>query len=201
MTRIRELRKAKGLTLKDMSAIFHVSLATVGFWEQGKNEPSYSMLLQMSKFFNVPIDYILCNDEAVERHSGNWIPVYGRVAAGIPIEAIDDDIVDQEELTPEMMKDGAEYRGLRIAGHSMEPRIREGDVVIVRIQPDVESGEVAIVFVNGDEATCKQIKKTPEGVSLISFNPAFDPIFFTNEEIKQKPVKVWGKVVELRAKF
>ena len=201
MNRIRELRKKTGMSMETLAKRLRIASSTLGYWERGEYEPGQNMLIELSSIFNVPIDYILGNDEAIERHAGNWIPVYGRVAAGIPIEAIDDDIVDQEELSPEMMKDGAEYRGLRIAGHSMEPRIREGDVVIVRIQPDVESGEVAIVFVNGDEATCKQIKKTPEGVSLISFNPAFDPIFFTNEEIKNKPVKVWGKVVELRAKF
>lgn len=199
MNRVKELRKAKGYTQARLAKELNIHQTAISQWETGRTSPDQQTAKKMADLWGVSMEYVLGYSEKPQKT--NWIPVYGRVAAGIPIEAIDDDIVDQEELTPEMMKDGAEYRGLRIAGHSMEPRIREGDVVIVRIQPDVESGEVAIVFVNGDEATCKQIKKTPEGVSLISFNPAFDPIFFTNEEIKQKPVKVWGKVVELRAKF
>lgn len=198
MTRIRELRKSRGMTLKDMAAVFHVSLAAVGFWEQGKNEPSYATLKKMSEYFGVSVDYILGNEENIP--SGNWIPVYGKVAAGIPVTAVDE-VVDQEELTDDMVKDGSEYIGIRVAGQSMEPKISEGDTVIVRIQPDVEDGEIAVVLVNGDEATCKKIKKTPEGVMLLSLNPAFSPIFYTNKEVETLPVKILGKVVELRAKF
>ena len=79
--------------------------------------------------------------------------------------------------------------------------MKEGDVVIVRLQDDCDTGDIAIVFVNGDEATCKKIKKTPEGVLLIPFNDAFEPMFYTNQEIIDLPVRIFGKVVELRAKF
>lgn len=200
MNRIRELRKKMGVSMNSLAKKLQIAESTLGYWERGVYEPSRDMLIELSAIFQVPIDYILGNDDAIEMRSGNWIPVYGKVQAGLPIEATED-IIDQEELAPDMVKDGSEYMALQIRGHSMEPRIREGDVVIIRLQPDVESGEVAVVFINGDEATCKQIKKTPEGVSLISFNPAFDPMFFTNEEVRSKPLTILGKVVELRAKF
>lgn len=128
------------------------------------------------------------------------IPVLGYVAAGIPIEAIED-IIDYEELDPKEYRDGAEYFGLQIKGASMEPRFTDGDVVIVRKQPDVDSGQIGIVCINGDHATCKKIKKTPEGVMLISTNPAYEPIFYSNEEIASIPITILGRVVELRAKF
>lgn len=198
MNNIRALRKEKGMTLDDLSRIFNVSRATLGFWEQGKYEPNNAALIKMSEFFGVSVDYILGNEENIP--SGNWIPVYGKVAAGIPVTAVDE-VVDQEELTDDMVKDGSEYIGIRVAGQSMEPKISEGDTVIVRIQPDVEDGEIAVVLVNGDEATCKKIKKTPEGVMLLSLNPAYQPIFYTNKEVETLPVKILGKVVELRAKF
>ena len=83
----------------------------------------------------------------------------------------------------------------------MLPRFTEGDVVIVRLQADVNTGDIAIVLVNGNEATCKKIKKTPEGVMLISTNPDYEPMFYSNQEIAELPVRIWGKVVELRAKF
>ena len=127
------------------------------------------------------------------------IPVYGSVAAGIPLDAIQD-IEDYEEITDEMARAG-EYAALKIKGNSMLPRFTPGDVVIVKLQNDVDNGDIAIVMVNGDEATCKKIKKTPEGVMLISTNPDYEPMFYTNREIEEKPVKIWGKVVELRAKF
>ena len=77
----------------------------------------------------------------------------------------------------------------------------DGDIVIVKIQSHIEDGEIAIVFVNGDDATCKKIKKTPNGIMLISNNPAFEPMFYSNEDIENLPVRVLGKVVELRGKF
>ena len=83
----------------------------------------------------------------------------------------------------------------------MIPRMYEGDVVIVRAQPDVENGEVAIVCVNGDEATCKVVRKTEEGISLISYNPSHDVMFYSKKQVNDLPVKIIGKVVELRAKF
>ncbi len=127
------------------------------------------------------------------------IPVYGAVAAGIPFDAITD-IEDYEEISADMAKCG-EYAALRIHGDSMEPRMTEGDVVIVRVQSTIENGETAIVIVNGDESTCKKIKKTPEGILLISTNPKYEPMFYSNKQIEELPVRIFGKVVELRAKF
>lgn len=127
------------------------------------------------------------------------IPVFGRVAAGVPLEAIGD-IVDQEQLSPDM-DSSYEYAGLVIHGNSMSPRFIEGDTVIVRLQDDVESGDTAIVFVNGTDATCKIVKKVDDGIELHSINTDYGIMPFTQEEIKSLPVKIWGKVVELRRKI
>ena len=130
---------------------------------------------------------------------GTPINVFGRVAAGIPIEAIED-IIDTEEITEELAATG-DFFGLQIKGDSMEPRITEGDVVIVRQQEDAETGETVIVLINGQDATCKRLKKYTEGIMLISNNPKYEPMIFSNQEIIEKPVKIIGKVVELRGKF
>ena len=79
--------------------------------------------------------------------------------------------------------------------------MRDGDVVIVRKQDDADTGDVAVVMVNGDNATVKRIKKEPSGITLIPNNPAYDPIYYSNTEIRDLPVRIIGKVVELRAKF
>lgn len=127
------------------------------------------------------------------------IPVLGYVAAGIPIDAIED-IVGWEDISRVRYGSG-EYFGLQIQGHSMEPKISDGDVVIVRRQPDVDSGDIAVVLVNGDDATVKRIKKSPQGVTLIPSNPAYEPMYYSNEEIESLPVQILGRVVELRAKL
>ena len=131
---------------------------------------------------------------------GTWVPVLGDVAAGIPIEAVEN-IVDYEEIDTAMASNG-KYYGLRIKGSSMEPRIREGDVVIVRQQEDADTGDTAVVLVNGESATVKRIKKEPDGgLWLLPNNPAYDPQHYSPAEVAEKPVRIIGKVVELRGKF
>lgn len=150
------------------------------------DDPDQRKMLERMGFLNI-------------KPQGVRIPVYGSVAAGIPLEAIQD-IEDYEEITEDMARAG-NFAALKIKGNSMLPRFTPGDVVIVRLQDDVDTGDIAIVMVNGDEATCKKIKKTPEGVMLISTNPEYEPMFYSNQEIADLPVRIWGKVVELRAKF
>lgn len=141
-------------------------------------------------------------DPQIEREKirkGVTINVLGRVAAGIPIEAIEN-IIDTEEISEEMAKTG-DFFGLQIHGDSMEPKISEGDIVIVRKQEDAENGQIIIATVNGTDATCKRLRKYRDGIELISNNPSYDPMFFSNDEIESKPVKIIGRVVELRARF
>ena len=127
------------------------------------------------------------------------INVLGRVAAGIPIEAIEN-IIDTEEITEELARTG-DFFGLQIHGDSMIPNICDGDVVIVRQQEDAETGDIVIATVNGTDATCKRLRKYKDGIELIANNPSYDPLDFSNQEIIDKPVKIIGKVVELRRKF
>ncbi len=135
-----------------------------------------------------------------EESQGVRIPVLGRVVAGIPLEAIEE-IEDYEEI-PRKMAASGEFFALKIKGRSMEPKLTEGDIVIVRKQEDVDSGDTAIVLVNGDEATVKQIKKTEAGIMLIGFNvEVYQPHFYSNEQIEALPVRIIGKVVESRHKW
>ena len=134
-----------------------------------------------------------------KKTKGVWIPVLGKVQAGVPMEAIED-IIDYEEIDADMAKNG-DYFALQIKGASMEPRFVEGDVVIVRKQPIVENGDIAVVMVNGDEATIKNFYRESNGIKLIPTNPAYDIMFYTPYEVDNLPVTILGKVVELRGKF
>jgi repressor LexA len=115
------------------------------------------------------------------------------------VEAVEE-VLDYEEITPQMAATG-EFFALRIRGQSMEPRMLDGDVVIVRQQNDINSGEVGVFLVNGDEATVKKARKQDDGILLIPYNSDFDSMFYSNDAIEQLPVRVIGKVVELRGKF
>lgn len=201
MNRIKMLRKSLGIKQIELCKKLGITQGALSGWENEKFEPDLNSIKKMANIFNVSIGYLLGEDEvnSVVQNSIKT-PVLGYVAAGIPIEAIED-IVDYEELDTKQFNPNYEYFGLKIKGDSMMPRMQNGDVVIVQKQSDVESGDIAIVCINGAEATCKQLKKHANGITLISYNTAYEPMFFTNQEIDDKPITVLGKVVELRGKF
>lgn len=154
-------------------------------------------LSKIADHFNVSADYLMSGKKTPSRRT---VPVYGQVSAGIPIEAITD-IEDYEEITDEMASNG-EYIALKIHGHSMEPRMCEGDVIIVRLQADVEDGQFAVVMVNGEEATCKKIKKLDNGgIALLSTNPLYEPQYYPAGKNGESPVRILGRVVEIRCKI
>lgn len=202
--KIYELRKHHGLTLEQVADVVGVGKSTVRKWETGMiANMRRDKIALLAKALHTSPAYLMGweDDNTIEEsHSAQRIPVLGYVAAGIPIEAIEN-IIDYEELSPDMLKGGAEYFALKIKGQSMEPKISDGDVVIVRKQPDVDSGQIAIVCVNGDEATCKKVMKQENGILLLPLNPAYAPTFYSNEDIESIPITVLGRVVELRAKF
>lgn len=213
---IKEYRKSHNLSMQDFANISGISKAYIGVLEKiynPKNKepvaPTLEKMKAIAGAMGMSLDDMLkalnTNQPVVvsskpQPARGVRIPVLGRVVAGIPIEAITD-IIDYEEIPAQMAKGGT-YFALQVKGRSMEPTLHEGDVVIVRQQPEVENGEIAIVLINGDEATVKEVKESPEGLTLIGHNVAiYTPHFYNRKEIEALPVQILGKVVELRRKF
>lgn len=199
--RIKEARKSAGLTQLELAKKTELSRSYIGDIEKDRYNPSVSTLQLIATATNTPLEDLLPSTKTVSPTGrGVRIPVLGRVVAGIPIEAVEE-ILDYEEITPELAATG-EFFALKIRGHSMEPRMMEGDVVIVRRQDDVESGDIAIVLVNGNEATVKRVKKQEDGITLIANNiSVYEPHYYSNKEIEELPVRILGKVVELRGKL
>lgn len=189
------------MTQLDLAKRLNVGTTSVSNWCNGLKSPRMDKVDAMCKLFNCSRTDLMEDNTSLStsRKRGVVIKVLGRVAAGIPIEAVED-VIDTEEITEEMAATGT-YFGLQIKGDSMVPNICDHDVVIVRQQEDAETGDTVIALVNGDDATCKRLKKYHDGIELIPNNPNFQPIYFSNEEIQSKPVRIIGKVVELRRKF
>ena len=204
--RLKDLRKAHGLTQKQLAHDLGLGLQTIVGYENGRRFPNASALSALEKYFDVTGSYLLgrednsvtAADEPADS-TGVLIPVLGYVRAGVPITAIEN-ILDYEEITPEMARSG-EFFALSVRGDSMEPRICEHDIVIVRQQSDVDSGDIAVVLINGSDATIKRVQKHPSGISLVPFNPSYATVFYTWQECEQLPVSIIGKVIELRGKF
>lgn len=125
--------------------------------------------------------------------------VYGTIPAGVPMECIED-IIDTEEISADMIKGGKQYFGLRIKGNSMFPDYLDGDTIILEKVDDCESGDECVVMVNGSDGTFKKVIKNENGIILQPLNSEYQPMFYTNEQIKTLPVKIIGKVIELRRK-
>lgn len=181
------------------------------YWEDvrdGYETPNDQLITRLSILLDTTYEYLmgLTDDPSIpeDDRTGVKIRVFGEVAAGIPIKQIDnfdpEDSDSWEEIRRSFSKNGV-YFALRIKGDSMQPRMFEGDIVIVRKQEDVESGDVAVVAINGDKATCKKIRKTEEGILLVPLNTAkYEPAFFSNAQIQKLPITILGKVVEVRGK-
>lgn len=206
--RIKQRRIELGLSVDEVAEKLGKNRATIYRYESNdiENFPVGTLEPLAKILETTPAQLIGWNYDDSENQDVNSnkskavkIPVLGDVAAGIPIEAVES-ILDYEEIDEELASKG-EFFGLRIKGNSMAPRIQSGDVVIVRVQSDAESGDIVIAKVNGDDACCKKLQKHDEGISLISLNPEYEPMFFSKKDIADLPVHIIGKVVELRGKF
>lgn len=199
--KLKKLRKDKKLTQAQLATIIGVERSSIGKYETGTT-PSMDVLAIFAEYFNVTVDYLLgLSDDNTSplASSGAWVPVLGQVQAGIPIEAVQN-VLDYEDIS-NISKDPSEYFALQVKGQSMEPKFSEGDVVIVKKQDTAEDGEIVIALVNGDEATIKKLKKRADGIVLLPLNQQFDMMYYTAADIESLPVRILGKVVELRAKF
>lgn len=198
---LRNIRIMNNLTLDEVAHKVGITKPTLHRYESGviSNVPSDKIEKLADVYGTTPAYLMGWSNEIKKPRWGIKIPVLGRVSAGLPIEALEE-ILDYEEID-EATAQAGDFFALRISGRSMEPKISPGDVVIVKKQNDIESGKIGIVLVNGQDATCKKIVKHDNGISLVSLNPSYTPMFYTIEEVASKPVTIIGIVVELRAKF
>ena len=203
--RIEHARELRSLTMDELASRIGVAKSTIQRYEKGKiTTIKLPVIDSIARELKVNPSWIIGKTDAMDVVNGNrtatiTIPVLGRVAAGIPIDAISE-IIDQEEIPLEMAKSG-EYFGLRIKGDSMSPYIIDGDTVIVRKQDDADSDQIVIALINGNDGVCKKLRKIAHGLMLISLNPQYDPMVFDYSEIDSIPVKIIGKVVEIRRKL
>jgi len=184
---------------REFAKAIDVPYSSLTDWINGNTYPRIDKIQRMADYFHIEKSDLVEPRNSTKKSESIRIPVLGRIAAGIPLEMIED-VVDWEEIAADTAEIGSIF-ALRIQGTSMEPRILDGDVVIVRKQDDAESGDIVIATVNGDDATCKRLRKYRDGVELVPTNPAYAPMFFSNQEIVNRPVRILGKVIELRGKF
>jgi len=129
------------------------------------------------------------------------LPVYGRIAAGTPIEAISD-LQSHIEIPPSLLANikgtiSHEHYVLEVAGDSMiEAGIMDGDHVVIRRADTAENGAIVVALVDENEATLKYLERRKDGVALVPANANYETRLFA-----QGRVKVQGKLVGLLRKY
>lgn len=197
---LKTARKSAGLTQAEVAAYIGITQNGYSYWENNKAKIDHESLARLAALFGVTTDYLLgITDETKTKIKR--IPVLGSVPAGIPLEAIED-ILDWEEIPASMCSGGKEYFALRVNGDSMWPDYLPGDTVIIRKSPTCNSGDICVVYVNGYDATLKQVRFHEDGsLTTIPKNQSYPPRTYSPREIQELPVSIAGVVVELRRKI
>lgn len=196
MEKLKKLTKEKGMSIRKLESAAGLGAGTITRWKT--SNPSHENLRKVAEVLGCSVSYL--TGEA-DQNKGTRIPVLGTVPCGIPFDAIEFLDADDWEEIPEDMSSQGSFFGLRVSGNSMEPRIQEGDVLIVRCQDSADSGDIVVARVNGQEACCKRYIRHDGGIMLQSFNPAFLPLVFSWQDVERLPVTIVGVVVELRRKL
>lgn len=125
------------------------------------------------------------------------VPLLGKIPAGMPFEAIEDEYtVDFEEVPADWIKGDKQYFALKITGDSMAPTYNDGDIVVFLKTPTFYSGQDCCVRINGSDATFKRVTIREDGIVLSPLNMEnssnFLPRFYSRQEIESLPVEILG---------
>lgn len=173
--RIAAVRRDRGYTQEDLAEMARLSRITLARYETGAIEPGAFALSRIADALDVSTDELLCRTEKLPPFISmvrNAVPVVGEIACGTPITA-EENIDGFADLPDGVHADFA----LRCRGESMNPTFEDGDLVLIRQQPEVSDGQIAAVGING-EATLKHVYKQENGVLCVSDNPKYPPQFF-----------------------
>ena len=172
---IKRLRRLKGYSQEQLARKLNVTQGAVSHWEKGISNPEAAQLLLMAQIFDVTLDQFTSDLPTRDFDAINIkkaaIPIIGNIACG-------------ERITPDTNPDGyadlpdgvqADF-ALRCRGDSMAPTFIDGDLVLIRQQPEVENGQIAAVNIGG-ETTLKHVYFREDGITLTADNPKYAPVF------------------------
>ena len=207
---LKTIRESLEYSTHDVNKLCDISQSYISLMENGKRKPSPTILKKLASIYN--LDYLdlyekagyldLAESEKLkdnEKSKSAIVFIYGNIPAGIPMECIED-IIDTEEIPVDMLKGSKQYFGLKVKGNSMEPDYLDGDTLILEKADDCESGDDAVIMVNGNDGTFKRVFKNENGIILQPLNPSYSPMVYSNEQIEKLPVRIIGIVEEIRRK-
>lgn len=201
MNRLKNLREDSKLNQSDIAKKLNISTAAYSYYENEKRDMPTNVLKQLSEFFNCSIDYLLGktdirNDKNIDINNKKiyMCPVYGRISAGQPNWA-EECIEGRIPVDPDLMDivNPEECFFLRVNGESMNKEIRNGAYALIRKTDVVDDGDIAVILVNGYDATLKKFSKQGDFVVLEPMST--DPSFKTQIYTKDTEIKIIGKYI------
>ena len=192
--RFKQLRREREMTQAETAGRFNVTQQAVAKWEAGRSFPEPSLLSRIAELFEVSVDYLL-GTKSLSPSPFRAVRVIGAVRAGYNALAVEEEL----GVEPADVDDADAYRYLIVKGDSMEPYIHEGDLALVRLQPELRDGELG-VFIYGDgEATLKRFHRRGDSVILEPFNDGYDTLEISGAELCE--LFIFGKVIETKTRW
>lgn len=202
--RLAELRMAKKISQKDLAAQIGYSQNMISQWENGTRDPGTAVLKKLSKYFNVSIDYLLCETEGIPIRSNHFpkiiekqlINKFKYISDKLTYEydnshiyiCIDNNTCPNNIEAFLCPDDGMKYSG-----------IVKNDIIILSLQENVKDQELALVIINKTKAAIRRISHFDGGILLESANPDYPDNILPEKDLNS--VHIIGKVLEVRKKF
>ena len=208
--RLKQCREQHRETLEQVARVLGVNKSTVMRWERGETAKiSRATLSLLARHYGVSPEWLAGGTGSTcplpdglslmtDREAAVQLPILGAVRAGYG-GAVFEEIVGYEPAAAGSVQPGEDYCWFRVTGDSMTPLINEGDLVLIRKQPAVDSGDYAVAVINDEEGTVKQVQYTSEGLELHSVNPYYPVRRFAGSSAQQ--VRIIGRVMESKRKF
>lgn len=176
-------------------------------WKKTGATPNGETLNRIAAYFGITVNDLLTDsgDEVISRlfnvfpvGKQGMRPIYGSISAGLG-EYVEgsNEILGWEPI--EEKYDTDEYFYLRVVGDSMSPKIEDGDLLLIRKQESVDSGDIGAFIVDNEEGFVKRVMYGADYITFMSLNSAYEPICFVGEQIRR--VRVVGKVIEIKRKL
>lgn len=203
--RLKSLRKERGVSQTALATALGLTQQAVGKWETGRSTPDPQTLAQLASYFSVTADVLLGREtepaalpqgvQPYETAGQYLIPVIGTVRAGFGALAFEEDYGEEYAN----VKDPDNYFYLIVKGDSMEPKISDGDLALVRRQSTLDNGDLGVMVYGEGSGTLKQFVRRGNSVVLQPFNPAYQAQIIMGEDLQD--LYIAGKVVETKRKW